>query len=288
MTFHWRSNMTGTRSRGRTAARRRAVRQAGFALAACFIVAAGPARAADWLGVPPLSSSLFGPPVSWDGFYLGGAIGIGNSDTDFSQSTQDFVSYSLRNTTLGSENHPQDWTVLPSDIEHGRSYGGFIGYNMQWDGVVVSAELAYNKASGFDASATDGLTRSVSNSNGSDTVTIYASNSVKLNDYGTARARIGYAFGQFLPYGFLGGAVGRFDYSRNMYMTVSGADTGSWTQVDGQNDAIAAGFTAGLGVDVALAPNIFLRGEWEYIGFAEIKGMRVNTNTARAGIAVRF
>ena len=289
MTFRWRSKMTGTGNRGRIATRKCPVRQACFALAACFAVAAaGPARAADWLGEPPLRGALFGPTVAWDGFYIGGALGVGNSDTDFSNSTHDFVAYSLRDTVLESENTPQDWTVLQSDIQHGQSYGGFIGYNVQWDGVVLSAELAYNRASGFNSSASGIITRVVSNTNGTDTVTVAAVNSIKLNDYGTARARVGYAFGQFLPYGFVGGAVGRFNYTKDMYLNVTGADNGTFTETDSQSDAITAGFTAGLGIDVALAPNIFLRGEWEYIGFAEVKGMRMNLNTARAGIAVRF
>ena len=259
-----------------------------LSLGALLIAAPVPARAADWLGDLPLRGSLLGTPVGWDGLYIGGAMGIANSDTDYSDSTHDFVSYSLRETALGSQNMPQDWTVLESDISHGRSYGGFIGYNVTWDQVVLSAEIAYNKGSGFDSSATGSIYRSVNNNNGTDYVYISATNSLQLNDYGTVRARIGYAFGQFLPYGFVGAAVGRFNYSSNMYLSVSGADTGTFTQTETQNDAIIAGVTAGLGADVALTPNVFLRGEWEFIAFAQYKGIRVNTNTARAGIAIRF
>jgi opacity protein-like surface antigen len=268
---------------------RRAVLTAWIALIAfTAIFAAGPARAADWLDDLPLRGSLFGTPVDWDGIYIGGSIGVANSDTDYSNSTHDFIDYSLRETTLRSQNAPQDWNVLQSDIERGRSYGGFIGYSMTWDQVIISAELAYNKVTGLDSSATGSIVRTVSNSNGTDTVTISATNSLKLNDYGTVRARVGYAFGQFLPYGYLGVAVGRFDYSSNIYLNVTGADNGTFTQDESQTDAILAGFTGGLGMDVALAPNVFLRGEWEYIAFAQFKGIRANTNTARAGIAVRF
>ena len=51
--------------------------------------------------------------------------------------------------------------------------------------------------------------------------------------------------------------------------TSTGADIGTFgrKQTDGQNNAIVAGFVAGLGIDVALMPNVFLRGEWEYIAF---------------------
>jgi opacity protein-like surface antigen len=36
-----------------------------------------------------------------------------------------------------------------------------------------------------------------------------------LTDYGTARGRAGYVVGNFLPYGFIGMAVGRASYSVN-------------------------------------------------------------------------
>ena len=39
------------------------------------------------------------------------------------------------------------------------------------------------------------------------------SSSLKLTDYATFRGRAGYAFGQFLPYAFVGAAVGRMNYS---------------------------------------------------------------------------
>lgn len=249
---------------------------------------AAPARAGSWLDNLPLRGSLFGTPVGWDGFYVGGAFGVANSDTDYSDSTHDFVAYSLRETVLASENTPQDWAVGGSDIQRGQSYGGFVGYNVTWNDVVLSAEFAYNKVSGLDSSSSDEIGRIVTNSNGTDTVTIAEVSSMKLNDYGTARARVGYAFGQFLPYGFVGLALGRFDYSSYIYLNTTGADNGTWTQTESQSDAIVAGLTTGLGVDVSLAPNVFLRGEWEFNAFAEFKGIRVNTNTARAGVAVRF
>lgn len=289
MTFRWWvSNMPSIRLCRRNAIRRSGAVAASFALTALIGTAVVPARAADWLGETLLRGALPGTPVGWDGIYIGGAIGVANSDTDYSDSTHDFVSYSLRNTALKSQNTPQDWPLLQSDIEHGQSYGGFIGYNMTWDQVVISAELAYNKVSGLDSSASGSIGRVVSNSNGTDTVTITATNSLKLNDYGTVRARIGYAFGQFLPYGYLGAAVGRFNYSSNIYLNVTGADNGTFTQTESQSNAIIAGFTTGLGVDVALAPNVFLRGEWEFMAFGQFKGIRANANTARAGIAVRF
>ena len=51
---------------------------------------------------------------------------------------------------------------------------------------------------------------------------------------------------------------------------------------------IVAGVTTGLGLDVAIMPNVFLRGEWEYIYFAPLNGINSYMNTLRAGIGFRF
>jgi opacity protein-like surface antigen len=48
------------------------------------------------------------------------------------------------------------------------------------------------------------------------------------------------------------------------------------------------GIVAGLGMDWALLPNVFLRAEWEYAAFGELKGIRPTVNTGRVGVAFRF
>ena len=227
-------------------------------------------------------------PVSWDGFYIGGTMGVGNSNTDFGNSAHDQIAYMLRNTTLESEQHPEDWTALGSQIGHFTTYGGFLGYNMQSGDLVLGGEIAYNRVTGNATTASDSMTRVVSLSTGTDTVAIDASSSMQLKDYGTVRGRVGYAFGQFLPYAYLGLAVGRFDYSTTVALTVTGTDNYSSTTTDGKNGAIVAGVDTGLGIDVALAPNIFLRGEWEFMAFAQVSGIRYTANVARAGLGLKF
>jgi len=39
---------------------------------------------------------------------------------------------------------------------------------------------------------------------------------------------------------------------------------------------------------VKLLPNVFLRGEWEYIAFSPVSGNRSSINTARVGVGVLF
>ncbi len=44
----------------------------------------------------------------------------------------------------------------------------------------------------------------------------------------------------------------------------------------------------GLGVEVSILPNMFLRAEWEYVQFAPIHDIQVNINSARVGLGLKF
>jgi opacity protein-like surface antigen len=46
--------------------------------------------------------------------------------------------------------------------------------------------------------------------------------------------------------------------------------------------------TTGLGTDVALTSNLFVRGEFEYIFFAPVNGIQVSMWSARVGAGVKF
>jgi opacity protein-like surface antigen len=59
-------------------------------------------------------------------------------------------------------------------------------------------------------------------------------------------------------------------------------------QSNSKNNAITGGFEVGLGLDVAVLPNVFLRAEWEFVAFTPISGIRANLNTGRVGVGVRF
>ena len=51
---------------------------------------------------------------------------------------------------------------------------------------------------------------------------------------------------------------------------------GPITENNDKDNAIVGGFTVGLGMDVAILPNVFLRGEWEFVGFAQVNGIRTS------------
>jgi len=46
--------------------------------------------------------------------------------------------------------------------------------------------------------------------------------------------------------------------------------------------------TVGGGLDYLVLPNVFLRGEYEYVSFAGVSGTKASINTARVGAGYRF
>jgi outer membrane immunogenic protein len=237
---------------------------------------------------------LSGAPVRWDGVVLGAQVGYSSMSSDFGNATSSQIAYMLRNTTLEAEDSPSSWTTLPSKLTSSNSFGVFLGYNKQMDDLVLGADIAYNRPSSLSAAAADSIARTVTLNDGSvDNVGISAASSLKLI---AASTRAGYAFGQLLPYAVLGGAVGRFDYINISTVTVvqnppgaAAASTfGPVTQSDSQQGKFGWGFVCGLGLDVVIMPNVFMRGEWETIAFTNVGGIASSLNTVRAGVGVRF
>jgi outer membrane immunogenic protein len=276
----------------------------GIAAAFCSIVAStsiGGARAADW----PLRGSLEPGFARWDGWHAGLQFGYGNMNTDPGNSTSQPVAFILRNTTLQAEFAPSEWTTLGPGSTNSAVYGAFLGYNMQWDNLVVGFDLGYKNPSRLDAGATDSISRRVVTSdNIQHDVTIDAHTTLKLVDYATLRGRAGYAIGQFLPYAVVGAAVGRFNYSTTVsvsdFMTqlplipsppggiIGFANLTPSSITNGKDNAIVGGVVAGVGADWAITPGVFLRAEWEFIAFSSVNGARNNLNTGNLGIGLRF
>ncbi len=172
-------------------------------------------------------------------------------------------------------------------------FGGFLGYNMQWDQFVLGWDLAYKHPSILQSSASDSLRRVFTTSDSVlHDVTIDAQSTFKLVDYAALRARAGYAVGQFLPYAAVGIAVGRFNYQTTVTVTDTLTPPGpppfQQSASAGQTNVFVAGVAAGLGVDWAVTPTIFVRGEWEFVAFAPVNQTRSNVQAGHVGLGVRF
>ncbi len=260
-----RSDFGGARRAWRNASRNRVRGLIVCVPLGVMLMGGASARAADWLGDTPLRGALSSAPTRWDGFYFGGTYGYNSMKADFTDAVSSLSG---------------DGIAISTQTARQTTYGGFVGYNVGWDD-----QLVLGLEGGYHQMASD-LTVSASDSASSGGTAYNATSSVTLKGYGTIRGRVGYAVGKFLPYAAVGLAVGRLSYQTTGTSTTGGATTTILN--DGNTDAWRAGVAAGLGVDVAITSNVFLRGEYEYVAFAKTGSILTSLNTVRAGLGVKF
>lgn len=185
----------------------------------------GAASAADLATKYPVKAVAPVVPVfSWTGFYIGGNIGWGWANNDLSVSPA--FGFAPINVNVGSANG---------------FLGGFqAGYNFQFaNNVVLGAEVDYVWT---DIGGNNFLLQS--NTFGP------ALANASLNNVGTIRARLGYAFDRVLPYITAGAAWGSTDFG-NIYGV--GTSNTNW------------GWTIGGGVEYAFTNNWTAKLEYQYI-----------------------
>jgi opacity protein-like surface antigen len=249
-------------------------------------------RGADsW--VPDAPGPLYRP--RWSGFYVGGQLGYGAGTFDFRNTTRDLIAHQLRVTHLESQERPSEWEVLGQNSTRGTSAGGFVGYNIGWESLILGFELNYS-ASNFSTSApVSPLGRVVAVGSNIDTVVLTGNASMSITDYGTLRARAGYVVNSFLPYFMIGAAFGRANVTRSATTTVTetpadGSAPGA-TFVFSEAEAKRAwiyGWSLGGGLEWMVMPHVFLRAEYEYIAFASVWEIKAQVQTARVALGYKF
>jgi opacity protein-like surface antigen len=238
----------------------------------------------------------------WSGFYAGGQFDYSSGNTDFSKATQPLIANSGQQLALVNIAHVDQWTPLGSNSNaNATGFGGFVGYNTQWQDLVVGVEANYTHAP-FTTVATNTPFSRTLNVNGlNDSVNVTASGSLSITDFGSLRARFGYVFNNFLPYGFAGFALGRGSYNvtadwsgQQSTGTLPCIPNGS-TCIDydiggsvSKTNTLLYGFAVGGGFDMAVTQNIFLRGEYEFIQFAPVANITATISSVRAGAGFKF
>src|SRR5689334_20055779 len=81
--------------------------------------------------------------TNWTGFYVGGDAGVSGENADFSRATQPSIAYALRHTALENTSHPSELPVLGIADHTVPSYGGFFGYNSQWQDLMLGVEANF-------------------------------------------------------------------------------------------------------------------------------------------------
>lgn len=98
---------------------------------------------------------------------------------------------------------------LPGTRTHGASFGAFAGFNVQFDDIVLGIEADYTHTN-QNSWSTNSISRIMTTSGGnSETVNLSGTSNTRIDDYGSIRARAGYAFGNLLPYVTAGAAIGQ-------------------------------------------------------------------------------
>ena len=251
-------------------------------------------------------SETVGPAAftNWSGVYAGGQVSYSDLNADFSKATTPLVAQSLIELVLESDDHPSQWPVLGKGNTDAVGYGGFVGYNSQWQNLILGVEGNYTHSPAtVVATQSPILDRVVSAGGLGYSVNLLGTGSLTVNDYVSLRARAGYILNNFLPYGFIGFVVGDGEYSltTQIYGQQSSASpavlpcTPSTTCVNynfvnsaAKQDALLYGFSIGGGLDWALTQQFFLRGEFEFVQFVPVNNIVLSTMTGRAGVGVKF
>jgi outer membrane immunogenic protein len=236
---------------------------------------------------------------SWAGFYIGGQVSFSDAGGDFSKTTQDPVAFALRETALENQVAPSSWPVLGKTNHSAVGFGGFAGFNTQFERLVLGVEANYDHAGLSLTAPNSPISRMTAAGGNTYLVNITGSGTMSDLNFGTLRARAGWALGNFLPYAFAGVALGESNVA--IAATVSGLQNPppagacvapcvpfSFTGNAGRSSEFMYGFNVGLGVDVALTPNVFLRAEYEYVQFAPVANLIVDVNSVRAGAGFKF
>jgi outer membrane immunogenic protein len=258
---------------------------------------ASPALAADYdlpilrgSSQPPAPVFTVGPATftRWSGFYFGGNVSVSSATSDFSTATRPLVHSSLQFTTVEDQAHPSDFGVLGRGSAVAAGGGAFLGYNTQWQDLILGVEGTYTHTNLNTTAPSSPVARIFPSL--STTVGVGATGNLNLTDFATARGRAGYVVGNFLPYGFIGMAVGRASYSVTTTTLYEDDSSGLlvFPNSTGQTNALLWGYTVGAGLDWALTPNIFARGEFEFVQFAPISNIAVSVASGRVGAGFKF
>jgi outer membrane immunogenic protein len=247
----------------------------------------------------------------WSGFYGGGQVSHSSASANFGTGVSDLAGFIVRNSNL-ADPVSTFTAVLPQTSTNAFGFGGFFGYNSQWEELILGWELNYSHTS-LNPHAEDSLTRRFTNLAGAAPspagyhnfydVTVGGSAHIRMTDVLTLRGRAGWTVGNFLPYAFLAPGIARADVTRAATVTSRRTDVPddpnsglpsitSPPFSDSRTDTKLAGYyfvyAAGLGIDVEVMPRVFARLEWETLQLPDIQGMAVSIQTVRTGLGMKF
>ena len=240
--------------------------------------------------------------VNWGGFYGGGQVGYGASYMDFSKAGRSINAFDPNASFTAPFGSVSNLVSLGNASGQAATYGAFVGYNWQFDDLIVGFEANYNHTSLSgsqsgrrcynDAPALNCDPAITLGDGNTYDATVTATASMRITDYGTARLRAGWVADNLLPYAMVGLAVGRAEISH--YATATGAPNGGpgtpFTRTEGtvNSSMLTWGYSAGLGVDMLIYRDLFVRAEYEFVKFFLVSDFRSQIHNGRLGLGMKF
>ena len=278
-------------------------------LAAMMVVTAHGALAADMPDLPVLRGFVNDGPrptrTIWEGFYVGGQGSFSWAESNLTYVNNPLISDFATNYSLLWASPPlafpfPGFPPLGRAQVSGASFGGFVGYNAQWDDAIIGLEGNYSHTKFTTSSGGRPLVANITTSGGYLYQNISTSQaSLTVNDLATLRVRGGWAAGSFMPYAFAGLALGDSDLSQVVTARVArsvvdpnaldpNASLGIPLTVQTQNSMsrLTYGYTVGVGSEVMLLGHVFARAEYEFVRL--VRPIEVNVNTIRGGLGYKF
>lgn len=197
-----------------------------------------------------VSTSASADEYNWSGFYIGAHGGWATGGWDGRLAT-----------TAG--NPPPDDAGFsdPTRTIDGDGYvgGGQLGYNLQFGSLVagVEADLSWTDLGGNETFATDKLGPPIWEK----------AHDLSLERFGTARVRLGYAIGRFLPYVTGGIAWGKTSADLGVAYIQNGTDYKGTSYAS--TSETHTGWAAGAGLEWMMRDNWTVKAEWLHIDLGE-------------------
>jgi len=236
------------------------IRLVSFSLffASLFVV---PLHAAD-IPQPVYKAPVMIPQLQWSGFYggVGGGYAWGDPSVDVNPAN---VALPPSTQALSSFTRGGPFTLYTQPS------GGFatilIGYNWQLQNLVFGWEADFSAGDIHDSANGDFVNNAVFDTDVGQTRGAVSLES-KLKWFGTLRARLGWSFGNLLPYVTGGLAYGRVtsDVVSSGVQILNGTNAGGYMSAISVSDTLV-GYSVGAGFDWILAGQWRLRGEYLYI-----------------------
>jgi outer membrane immunogenic protein len=215
------------------------------------------ANAAD-MGAPPMPTKapILPPPLfNWTGFYIGGNVGGGWGHENFSGTDTNAAGVAAYSGSATSS---------------GALGGGQIGLNYEFPNqwvIGVEADGDWADIRGTSSACGTYVTGALIG-----TVAGCGSNNATLNDFGTVRGRLGYAWNNVLFYGTGGWAWGNVSGTHTQTCVGAGCPGASlpFTGGGASLSNSLSGWTAGAGVEWGFLPNWTLRLEYLHLEFDNV------------------